>query len=159
MIYTGTYDLAVDPKNRLSIPAGIRSAMDPAKDGTGFYIVPGGRQGTLDLYADQYFERYAERYHESLGANDEKEDFEQIFYSMATLVDIDKQGRVVVPQRVLDYAGLSKKVTMAGQRDHLVIWNRAEFKTFIERNRHRHPDLLRQARLKTELSKANGGHG
>jgi MraZ protein len=156
MIFTGTYELTVDPKNRLSIPANIRAQMDPEKDGTRFYLVPGNRRGTLGLYADQYFERYAEAYHASLTANDEKEDFEQVFYAMATLLDLDKQGRVVMPQRVLEYAGVGKKVTVAGQRDHLVIWNRDRFDQFIEENWQRYPDLLKQARLKTEMSKLNG---
>jgi len=140
----------------LSIPANIRALMDPEKDGTRFYLVPGNRRCTLALYADKYFERYAEAYHASLTANDEKEDFEQVFYAMATLLDIDRQGRVVLPQRVLDYSGLGKKVTVAGQRDHLVIWNRERFNQFMDENWQRYPDLLRQARLKTELSKANG---
>ena len=156
MIFTGTYELAVDPKNRLSIPANIRALMDPEKDGTRLYLVPGNRRGTLALYADQYFERYTEAYHASLTANDEKEDFEQVFYSMATLLDIDKQGRVVLPQRLLDYTGLGKKVTLAGQRDHLVIWDRERFSQFMDDNWSRYPDLLRQARLKTEMSKLNG---
>jgi MraZ protein len=156
MIFTGTYELSVDPKNRLSIPAGIRAGMDPERDGTRFYLVPGARKGTLALYADQYFERYAEQAHSSLDATDEKDDFEQVFYSMATALDIDRQGRVVLPQRILDYAGVGKKVTLAGRRDHLVIWNREDFKDFMDRNWDRYPDLLRQARLKTELSRKNG---
>lgn len=158
MIFTGIYELAVDPKNRLSIPANIRAQMDPERDGTAFYLVPGSRRGTLALYADRYFERYAEAYHASLTANDEKEDFEQVFYAMATLLDIDRQGRVVLPQRALEFTGLGKKVTVAGQRDHLVIWNREQFGRFIEENWSRYPDLLRQARLKTEMSKLNGAH-
>jgi|WetSurMetagenome_2_1015567.scaffolds.fasta_scaffold339956_1 MraZ protein len=156
MIYTGTYELAVDPKNRLSIPANIRAQMDPEKDGMRFYLVPGTRRRTLALYAENYFERYAETYHASLSDNDAKEDFEQVFYAMATLLDIDKQGRVVLPQRVMDFAGIGRKVTMAGQRDHLVIWNRERFDEFLEENWSRYPDLLQQARLKTELGKANG---
>lgn len=156
MIFTGTYELVVDPKNRLSIPASIRSQMDPERDGMRFYLVPGTRRGTLALYADRYFEQYAETYHASLTANDEKEDFEQVFYAMATLLDIDRQGRVVLPQRALEYTGLGRKVTLAGQRDHLVIWNREQFGRFIEENWSRYPDLLRQARLKTEMSKLNG---
>ncbi len=159
MIFSGTYELTVDPKNRLSIPAGIRSAMDPERDGTGFYLVPGGRKGTLALYADQYFERYAEQCHSSLQATDEKDDFEQIFYSMATPMDLDRQGRVVLPQRIVKYAGIGRKVTLAGRRDHLVIWNREDFERFMDENWYRYPDLLRQARLKTELSRQNGGQG
>ncbi|MBN1512628.1 MAG: hypothetical protein JXB13_11495 [Phycisphaerae bacterium] len=159
MILTGTYELTVDPKNRLSVPAQVRAGMDPERDGTRLYLVPGGRQGTLALYADRYFEHYAERYHSSLDATEEKDDFEQVFYAMATLVEIDKQGRIVLPQRILDYAGIGRKVTLSGRRDHLVIWNREDFAAFLEKNWGRYPDLLRRAQLKTELSKQNGNGG
>lgn len=163
MLFTGTYELTMDLKNRLSIPANVRAAMDTEKDGSGFYLVPGSRRGTLALYPDRYFERYAEQYHSSLEATDEKDDFEQVFYAMATLVDIDKQGRVVLPQRILEYAGIGKKVTLAGRRDHLVIWNREAFDRFMKENWDRYPDLLRRAQLKTELSRktsnGNGGSG
>jgi MraZ protein len=156
MIYTGTYELTVDPKNRLSIPASIRGGMDEERDGTGFYLVPGERKGTLALYANHYFEQYAERCHSLLEATDEKEDFEQVFYSMATLLDIDKQGRVILPPRILKYAGIGKKVTLAGQRDHLVLWNREDFDAFMDKNWDRYPDLLKMARMKTEMSRTNG---
>jgi len=156
MIYTGIYELAIDPKNRLSIPASIRSHMDPESDGSGFYLVPGYRQGLLSLYADKYFERYAEKYHSTLRPNQEKEDFEMVFYAMATLLDIDKQGRVVLPQRILDFAKIGKQVTVSGARDHLVMWNRNEFAGYMENNWNRYPDLLRQAQLLTEMNGSNG---
>ena len=156
MIYTGIYELSVDPKNRLSIPANIRSHMDPELDGTGFYLVPGDRQGLLSLYADKYFERYAEKYHSTLRPNQEKEDFEMVFYAMATLLDVDKQGRVVLPQRILDYTKIGRQVTLSGARDHLVVWNRHDFAEYMQKNWTRYPDLLRQARLLTEMSGSNG---
>lgn len=131
--------------------------MDPETDGTRFYLVPGTRRGTLALYADLYFERYAEQYHASLDSTEEKDDFEQIFYSMATLLDLDKQGRVVLPQRVMKMADIGKKVTLAGRRDHLVIWNRDEFSQYMERNWSRYPDLLRLAQEKSKKSKNNNG--
>lgn len=144
MLFTGTYELTIDNKNRLSIPAGIRSAMDPEKDGTRFYLVPGYRRGTLGLYGDRYYESYSELYHASLPPAEEKEDFEDLFYSVASLLDIDKQGRVVLPQRLLDFAGISGAVALTGARDHLVLWNRADHEAFVARNQQRYQDLLRQ---------------
>jgi MraZ protein len=124
--------------------------MDPETDGTAFYLVPGDRQGLLSLYADKYFEGYAEKYHSTLRPNQEKQDFEMVFYAMATLLDIDKQGRVVLPQRILDFAEISKRVSISGARDHLVIWNRDDFSKYMKKNWSRYPDLLRQAQLLTE---------
>ena len=157
MLFTGTFELTVDPKNRLSIPASVRSGMDPEKDGTRFYLVPGTPKTTLSLYADRYFERYADECNASLDPNEEREKFEKIFYAMATPLDVDKQGRVVMPQWVLDRVGIGKQVTMTGARDHLVIWNRGEYASFMNENWDRYPDLLRVARLETALNRRNGG--
>ena len=157
MVFTGTFELTIDPKNRLSVPAGIRSAIDPEKDGTRFYLVPGTPKTTLSLYADRYFEQYAEAYHASLDPNEQRDNFEKVFYAMATLLDLDKQGRVLLPQWILDRVAIGKQVTVTGARDHLVLWNRAEYLTFMKQNWDRFPDLLQRARLETALNRRNGG--
>lgn len=145
MLYTGTYDLTIDSKNRLSIPSSIRGGMDPKKDGTRFYLVPGNRRGTLALFGDRYYEAYSERCHASLAPGEEQEDFVNLFYAMASLLEVDKQGRVVLPQRLLDFAGVSGPVTLTGARDHLVIWNRGDYEAFMNSTAPRYPDLLRRA--------------
>lgn len=150
MLFTGTYELTIDPKNRISIPASIRSGLDPERDGTRFYLVPGSRPETLSLFADRYYERYAEQYHASLKPNQEKDDFEDLFYALATLIDADKQGRVVLPQKSLDFAGIRGQVTLSGARDHLVLWNRKDHEAFLAQNRNRYQDLLRRAQQMSE---------
>lgn len=154
MLFTGTYELTIDSKNRLSIPAGVRSAMDPERDGSRFYLVPGSRRGTLSLYGDHYYESYSERYHASLPPAQEKEDFEDLFYSVAALLDVDKQGRVVLPQRLLDFAGVAGAVTLTGARDHLVLWNRRDHELFMAENQQRYQDLLRRAQQQVSQSQA-----
>jgi MraZ protein len=157
MLFTSTHELSIDSKNRLSIPSSIRSAMDAKQDGTHFYLVPGDWKRTLNLYSDKYFERYAEKYHASLEPGPEKQMFETVFYAMATQLDLDKQGRVVIPQRIMEQNGLAKQVVLSGARDHLVLWNRDDFESFMEENQKRHMDLLRRAQLETKLSRQNGG--
>jgi len=61
MLHTGAYELTIDEKKRLSIPAAIRNSMDPKVDGTGFYLVLGDWPGTLGLFGNVYFKRYAKR--------------------------------------------------------------------------------------------------
>ena len=83
MLFTSTHELSIDSKNRLSIPASIRSAMDAKQDGTRFYLVPGDWNRTLNLYSDKYFEQYAEKYHASLEPGPEKQMFETVFHRKA----------------------------------------------------------------------------
>jgi MraZ protein len=146
MLFSGTYELSIDPKNRLSIPAHIRGGMDPQQDGARFYMVPGRHDGTLVLYPDKYFERYAEECHRGLDEGQAKDDFELIYFAMATPVDIDKQGRVVVPQWMLEKVGIGKQVSLTGARDHLVLWDRVECQKYLERNWSRHAVLQDLAR-------------
>jgi MraZ protein len=107
----------------------------------------------LSLYADRYFEQYAEQYHASLEPNDDRDKFEKVFYAMATLLDVDKQGRVVLPQWILDRVGVGRQVTLTGSRDHLVLWNRREYEEFMNTNWDRYPDLLRMAQMATAASR------
>lgn len=136
MLCTGEFELAIDPKNRLSIPASIRSSMDPAEDGTKFYVVPGVRDGTLNLVADQYFTKvYAKKLLASIPPGRKRADFQLYFYSKAAPLDIDKQGRVVLPQRSLDLAGISRQAILTGAFDHLVLWNPEVHREFEGANR------------------------
>ena len=157
MVLTGTYELTIDGKNRLVIPAGVRSALDPETQGETFYIVPGTPITTLRLYPDRYFERYSEERHASLAPSAEQTQFEQVYYSMVSLLEPDNQGRVVLPTWLLDQVGIGKQVTLTGARDHLVIWNRAEHAIFMRQNGPRHSDLYQFAVDKTtQLQAARG---
>jgi len=153
MLFTGIYELTIDPKNRLSIPAGIRAAMDPRQDGTRLYLVPGDRKGTLSLYGDVYFERFVERRHAAVKRTKQRRDFEAVFYSMATPLEIDKQGRVVLPQRWLDFVGFGREVTLTGTRDHLSLWNRTDYDAFMKDKWDEYANLLDEAEWETEAGK------
>ena len=159
MLYIGTHELTVDPKNRLSIPAGVKREMDPEEDGESFVLVPGDWPGSLSLYGDRYFRRMAERRHASLDPGEEADMFETVFYSRATNLDIDKQRRVVLPQWMLDLARIGKHVTLSGARDHLILWDREAHARFMDENGARCRDLLRQAQLKTQQARSNGSQG
>jgi MraZ protein len=136
MLFTGTYECSIDSKNRLSIPANIRANMDPEVDGTRFYLVPGHRARVLNLYADKYFERNAGQMPLAIAPGQERADFRDVFFGLATLLDVDKQGRVVLPQRLLNFAHIGKQVTLSGSMDRLVLWNREPCDEFMVDNFH-----------------------
>jgi len=159
MLLAGRYDLIVDNKNRLSIPATVRAGMDPEQDGTAFYLVPGKHDGTLRLYADRYFQRYAEQCDRMLKPGPRKDEFELLFYAMASLMELDKQGRVILPQWLLDKAVIGRQVCLTGSRDHLVLWNREACKTYLDRNWNRHADLFELARDNGQPERPAGAEG
>jgi MraZ protein len=54
------------------------------------------------------------------------------FFSGAAEAELDKQGRVMVPSSLGDYAGLGKEVVVVGIRDHLEIWDRASWRAHLD---------------------------
>ena len=67
-------------------------------------------------------------------AGDEALAFEQVYYSLASRLDMDKQGRVVLPERQLSMVNLGKQITLAGANDRIDLWQIAEYKEFIAGN-------------------------
>jgi MraZ protein len=146
MLYTGANELTIDDKKRLSIPAAIRNAMDPAVDGTRFFVTLGDWPGTLSLYGNVYFRRYARRLARDMAPGTERQTFEKVFYSKCAEVDIDRQGRITIPEHMTDSVGLGRQVCLTGARDHLDLWNREAYDKFIEEYQNKIMELQNRAR-------------
>ena len=178
MFFVGNYDLSLDPKNRLSIPADFRAALNAGEDGTDFYIVP-GREEKLDdgqgspavgtsesepdrkpdgapksepevlrplyLYPSKYFRRMVEEERRSQKSGRAREVFENVFFAYATPLEVDKQGRVVLPQWAIERGKLEKAVKMSGAYDRLVIWSPESFGKYVARNYSKQGDLRDEA--------------
>ena len=135
MVITDRYDHVIDDKNRLAIPSPIRNAMDPEKDGTAFYVFP--ENGYLQLIPEKLFQKLARRDHRRglhLAADVAKA--RRLVFGMASRIEWDKQGRVIIPDRFLRDAKnvdpfvrgtLEREVTLVGANDRLELWNRSEF--------------------------------
>lgn len=129
LLLYGEHELTFDDKNRLLIPSDIRRQMNPDRDGEAFFLVVGvNRKPWL----------YPERFYESLVAAEptemmpalERLQRDQLLFGLASRLDMDKQGRVLVPEKMMRRAALAKEVCLVGVRDHLEIWNRPEWESW-----------------------------
>lgn len=130
MFLVNAYDLTIDPKNRLSIPNAIRSKMNEETDGRSFYVVPGERKTILNLFAERYYEIIRKKRPPIETLKPDARAFARWEASMTALVEPDGQGRIVLPDRLLKFAGLGKDVYLVGAIDHLELWARDEYDAF-----------------------------
>lgn len=130
MFLVNAYDLTIDPKNRLSIPNAIRSKMNEDTEGRSFYVVPGDRRTILYMFAERYYEELRKSRPLAERLSKEARDWLRFEASMTALVEPDAQGRIVLPDRLLKFAGLGKDVYLVGAIDHLELWSRAEYDSF-----------------------------
>jgi len=119
----GEYELTVDEKNRLLIPSEVRRQLDPERDGDGFYLVVGVNE-KIWLYPEHYYEELVSRRPQEIAPANESLDFEQRMFALASRIDWDKQGRVLLPDKIIRRKELNREITMIGVRDHLELWNR-----------------------------------
>jgi MraZ protein len=122
-IFTGKHRHTIDEKNRLAIPSSIRKCMDEDTEGNGFFVTP-GLDKCLALYTPLHFKEISEKYNEQASTNRKARNFQRHFFSNSKKVDCDKQGRISIDPKHIDYAGLKKDVVIVGVMDRIEIWDK-----------------------------------
>jgi len=126
VLFTGTSDHIIDPKQRLSIPAKHRDQV--GREQVVWYCVPWPGVG-LRLYVDDTFQALAQRADETLTPGPDEADLESMLFPLAERLEMDGQGRVPLPKHLLELAGLrSSEVVILGVRNRLEVRDRAAWK-------------------------------
>lgn len=129
MALTGTYDRNLDEKQRLAIPKRLRDEFGESEL-TSFYVAP-GMDRSLAIYSPAGFEMLAHKVSRNSGQPAKLRTFSRLFYSQAEKVDLDSQGRIRIPERLVKLAGLERDVVLLGVHDHAEIWNVETWRQFM----------------------------
>lgn len=142
--FTGEHETAIGAKRRLAINSALRDEQLP-EDGEQYYLVLGPDKH-LWLYPDGYYRRLASSMKRSLLPSRQVSKM-SLFFAMARLLKPDSQGRVVLPEKSLQRAGLDKveKVTLVGKGDHVEIWPSEAWEAFVEASMPSYEDMLYEA--------------
>lgn len=117
----GTYEHTMDAKGRMAFPTKLRERLGVS------FIVTIGLDGCLYVYSAEDWDIFTEKLQTLTGA---KAKAAKMIIVNACTVEPDKQGRILVPQNLREYAGLSRDVTVLGVINRAEIWNSARFKEF-----------------------------
>ncbi|MGX7109323.1 division/cell wall cluster transcriptional repressor MraZ [Facklamia miroungae] len=113
----GEYQHNIDTKGRLIMPAKFRPDL-----GTSF-IVTRGLDGCLFGYPRSSWDSIEEKLKQLPLAKKDARKFARFFYSAATEVEIDKQGRINLPKNLLEFAKIDKECRVIGVSDRIEIWS------------------------------------
>jgi MraZ protein len=118
----GEYDHTLDDKNRLTLPAKLREELGDE------VVITRGLDGCLAVYSRSAFELLAARMGTLDPFSRETRRMQRYFYTGAPPVELDRQGRMVIPAKLLEELGIGREVTVAGVYDRLEIWDRAAWR-------------------------------
>lgn len=141
MALTGTYQRALDDKQRLAIPKRLRDAMGESELRE-LYVAPEVNR-SLSVFSPRTFERRAARIEELSTARSSS--YLRLYYSQAERVEIDGQGRIRLPERLVEFAKLRQDVVLLGVHDHIEIWDSSVWDAFLQEHSQEFDRLAREA--------------
>ncbi len=117
-VFLGEFEHSLDDKGRLAIPARFRPALDD-----GLYITR-GLEPCLVLWDSDSWRAMSERVRAlNLWQGDARR-MQRLFFSGASPAQLDKLGRVLIPQFLRDFASLRGEVVVVGLGDRIEVWAR-----------------------------------
>lgn len=149
MLFTGEYEHTIDAKQRVAIPAEIRACLRPEIHGSAFYLSP-GRDQSLGLWPELTFEAMAGTLSQTMLRHPEQSRFEALFFSQSTRVELDKVGRIRIPDRLCRMAGLTDRVVILGARDHVQLRDPVQWEGIRPSTLDELADVTEQARHSLE---------
>ena len=125
-MFLGEFQHSVDTKGRLAIPARFRSKIERGA------VLTRGVETCLYIYPLETWEQKARELDSAILDPRQRRMVERRFFGMAFECELDGQGRIVVPARYRQYAGLNGEATVVGARDRFEIWSPAEWERYNE---------------------------
>ena len=120
-MFYGEFRHTLDEKNRLSIPAKFRALLQGPTDDC-FYVTR-GIDRFVHICTKQVWQEMERQFCDHPITNPVARRFRRAFYSGAQETTFDKQGRIALPQNLIEYAGLKREVVLAGVSDGVEVWD------------------------------------
>lgn len=115
-MFLGEFSHTVDDKGRLTLPAKFRPELEKG------VVITRGVDRCLYVFTAAEFQLLAERISTLPMTNADSREFSRHFFSGASDVELDKQGRILIPQNLREYAGINGEVIVAGVNKRIEVW-------------------------------------
>ena len=130
MLLTGTHPRSLDDKKRMTLPRRLREQLE---DPQTLFVTPGPDQ-CLWLYTQGGLEQLAAKLDQAPATDAEARVFRRLYFAQTEAVDVDGTGRILIPERLIQFAGLRHDVVLIGVRDHLELWDAQRWQGYLAEN-------------------------
>lgn len=124
-MFKGEYNHTIDAKGRLIVPSKFREQLGDE------FVVTKGLDGCLFVYDNSEWSRFEEKLRALPLTNPNARKFTRFFLAGASDCEVDKQGRILLPAVLREFAGLEKEAVLVGVGSRIEIWNKA---LWLEKN-------------------------
>jgi len=121
----GTFSHSLDAKGRLIVPSRIREELGEE------FVMTRNQDGCLSLYPKEEWVRFVGKLEQLPKISSEAaRRLRRFYFGNSMDMEIDKQGRILIPSEFRSFAGLSRDITLVGVDDHAEIWDAAAWEKY-----------------------------
>ena len=117
-MFMSEYSHTIDAKGRVIVPAKFREELGET------FVVTQGLDGCLFVFPNGEWKNFEEKLKTLPMANKDARKFVRFFLAGAALAEVDKQGRILLPAVLREFAGLEKDVVLVGVGSRVEIWDK-----------------------------------
>jgi len=131
-MFYGEYFHTIDRKGRLILPARFREI---AKNSfIEKFFINRGLDGCLFMFSEEEWHNQEQKFKNLSITKQQARKFNRLYFSGAVEVTADKQGRILVPQFLKDFAGIKREVVIVGVSNRIEIWSKLKWQEFYANN-------------------------
>lgn len=138
-MFYGEYEHSIDRKGRLIIPSKFREVLKEHYIEK-FYIT-GGLDNCLFLFTEEEWRTQEQKFKSMSFTKAEARRFNRLYFSGACELTCDKQGRVLIPQNLKNFAGIKIDVVIIGVSNRIEIWSKEKWNEFYEASRQTYEEI------------------
>jgi len=129
-LFRGQFTYSVDAKGRVSIPARLRKHVSPEANDT--FVMTQGTGKCIDIYPLDQWLVFEKKLEELNPFDPRKAKFIRMILQHAAEDTLDSQSRILIPQKLLEYAKIEKEVIILGALKKIEVWNPKEFENYLK---------------------------
>jgi len=128
--FLGNFSYTVDSKGRINIPADFRHQVT----GTASYVLFPGLERCIYVLPEEEWERIHQRLQSPFSSGAKERLLQRRMYGEAARRFCDEQGRIPVPSKLLEHAGITREVLVLGVSNRIEFWNPTEYQTYLNQS-------------------------
>jgi len=146
----GQSEVTLDEKGRISLPAALRRALGDAE----LTLKPCDYEECLWLFPTSVYQEMLAEYSKNTNILSKKDrDFRRRLFNSQD-VEIDKAGRIPIPQTYREFAGLTKDCLVFGQGDYIEIWDKETYRKHYSESNETFVSASEEISIKVKKSRA-----
>ncbi len=134
-MFTGEYQHTLDGKGRVIIPSKLRDGLGDR------FVITRGLDQCLFVYPNSEWVRLEQKLKQLPFTKSDSRAFTRLFFSGAMELEADKQGRVLIPNNLREYAGIEKEVMFIGVSNRVEVWSEDAWKGYFDQANENYEEL------------------